>query len=92
MTWRACKHPLILVLDDYQSITAQVIHDTVSFFLEHLPTNMHFIIATRADPPLGLARLRSRGQLLEIRTNDLRFSPEEAFEYLNHVMGLTLSH
>ena len=83
--------PLILVLDDYQFITARVIHDTVSFFLDHLPTNLHFIIATRADPPLGLARLRSRGQLLEIRTNDLRFSPEEAVEYLNHVMGLTLS-
>jgi len=83
--------PFVLVLDDYQSITAQVIHDTISFFLDHLPTNMHFIIATRADPPLGLARLRSRGQLLEIRTNDLRFSPEEAFEYLNHVMGLPLT-
>lgn len=83
--------PVVLVLDDYQFITAQVIHDAVSFILGHLPQNVHLIIATRADPPLRLARLRSRRQLLEIRTNDLRFSPEEAFEYLNHIMGLPLT-
>ena len=85
------RTPSVLVLDDYQFIMAQVIHDAVSFFLDHSPPNMHIIIATRADPPLGLARLRSRGQLLEIRTNDLRFSADEAFEYLNHVMGLPLT-
>lgn len=85
------RTPLVLVLDDYQLITAQAIHDIVSYLLEHLPPHIHIILATRADPPLKLARLRSKGQLLEIRTNDLRFNTREAFEYLNLGMGLPLT-
>jgi LuxR family maltose regulon positive regulatory protein len=86
------RSPFVLVLDDYQFITSQTIHDALTFFLDYLSPYTHVIIATRADPPLKLARLRSREQLLEIRTNDLRFTPEEAFEYLNHVMGLSISN
>ena len=79
------------ILDDYQSIYAQPIHEMVSFFLDHCPTQLHLVIATRVDPPLPVARLRSRGQMLELRMSNLRFSPEEAASFLNQKMGLDLS-
>ena len=81
----------VLILDDYYLITAQSIHDIVAFLLDHLPSNMHLLIATRADPPLPLARLRGRGQLTELRQSDLRFRLDEATEFLNTCMGLGLS-
>jgi LuxR family maltose regulon positive regulatory protein len=81
----------ILILDDYHLITAQPIHDALVFLLDHLPDNMHLVVATRADPPLPIARLRGRGQLSELRQADLRFTPVEAAEFLNQVMGLDLS-
>ena len=87
----AAPAPFILVLDDYHFITAQPVHDTLAFFLDHLPGNMHLVIATRADPPLPVARLRGRGQLTELRLTDLRFTPGEAAAFLNQVMGLGLS-
>ncbi|CAG0998100.1 hypothetical protein ANRL2_03767, partial [Anaerolineae bacterium] len=59
--------------------------------LEHLPPQMHLVIATREDPQLPLSRLRARGQLTELRAADLRFTPAEATEFLNRVMGLNLS-
>lgn len=82
---------LVLALDDYHAITAQAIHDSVSFLLDHLPPQMHIVILTRADPPLPLARLRARGQLTEIRAVDLRFTSEEAAVFLNQAMELSLS-
>ena len=72
---------LVLVFDDYHVITAQPIHTSVMFLLDHLPTHLHLIIATRADPPLPLARLRTRGQLVEIRATDLRFTREEVTSF-----------
>ena len=63
----------------------------LSFLVEHLPPQMHLVIATREDPHLPLARLRARGQLTELRAADLRFTPAEAAEFLNQVMGLNLS-
>ena len=63
----------------------------MAFLLDHLPDQLHLVIATRADPPLPLARLRSRGQLVEVRAADLRFTPDEAAEFLNQAMGLDLS-
>lgn len=63
----------ILVLDDYHVIETQSIHDALSFFLDHLPLRLRLLITTRIDPPLPLARLRVRGQMLEIRDTDLRF-------------------
>ena len=60
----------------------------MAFLLDHLPPRLHLVIAGRADPPLPLARLRARGELVEIRAADLRFTPEEAVAYLNEVMGL----
>ena len=81
----------ILVLDDYHVIDAKPVDHALTFLLEHLPPQMHLVIATREDPPLPLARLRARGQLTELRAADLRFTPAEAAEFLNQVMGLNLS-
>jgi LuxR family maltose regulon positive regulatory protein len=83
--------PAVLVLDDYHLIEAQPVHDLLAFVLEHLPPQMHLVIATRADPPWPLARLRARGQLAEVRVADLRFSPDEAAAFLNRAMGLDLA-
>jgi len=83
--------PLALILDDYHLIAAQAIHDGLAFLLEHLPPNLRLVISTRADPPLPLARLRARGQMVEIRTDDLRFTPREATAFLQQAMGLNLS-
>jgi LuxR family maltose regulon positive regulatory protein len=81
----------ILVLDDYHMIDSKPVDNVISFLLEHLPPQMHLVIATREDPHLPLARLRARSQLNELRAADLRFTPVEAAEFLNQVMGLNLS-
>jgi LuxR family maltose regulon positive regulatory protein len=86
----ALSGELYLVLDDYHLIDDQGIQEGVIFLLEHLPAHAHLLITTRADPPLPLALLRARGDLMEIRAADLRFTPEEASTYLNEVMGLDL--
>ena len=80
-----------LVLDDYHTITNQTIHDVIGFLLERQPLRMHLIILTRSDPPLPLARLRARNQLVEIRAADLEFNFHEAATFLSQVMGLKLS-
>ncbi len=82
---------LLLVLDDYHLITARSIHDALAFLLDHLPDNAHLVIASRADPPLPLARLRGRGRLTELRQADLRFTADEAATFLERVSGLDLS-
>ncbi|MEJ2560135.1 MAG: LuxR C-terminal-related transcriptional regulator, partial [Anaerolineae bacterium] len=82
---------IVLVLDDYHMIEAQPIDDALTFLFEHLPVNMHLVIATREDPHLPWARLRAHGQLTELRATDLRFTSSEAAEFLNQVMGLDLS-
>jgi LuxR family maltose regulon positive regulatory protein len=83
--------PYALILDDYQFITEHSVHETMGYLLDHLPSNMHVVIATRADPPLQLGRLRAYGQMLELRIQDLRFNLNEAAEFLNDVMRLGLS-
>ena len=82
---------LVLIFDDYHVITAQSIHTSMAFLLDHLPAHLHLMIATRADPPLPLARLRSKGQLVEIRSTDLRFTREEAASFLTQTIGVELS-
>jgi LuxR family maltose regulon positive regulatory protein len=81
----------VLVLDDYHSIDSQSVDQALAFLVEHQPPQMHLVIATREDPPLPLPRLRARGQLTELRAADLRFTPVEAAEFLNQVMGLNLT-
>lgn len=78
---------LILVLDDYHAVVSPQVDAQLSFLLEHLPARMHLVIATREDPNLPLARLRARGELTELRAAELRFTVEEAAEFLSTSMG-----
>jgi len=87
----AASQPFLLVLDDYHLITALAIHQLLAFLLEHQPPQMHLVIATREDPPLPLSRLRARGQTVEIRQADLRFTPEETADFLRRVTQADLS-
>jgi LuxR family maltose regulon positive regulatory protein len=87
----ALPERFVLVLDDYHAIEAAAIDQALAFLLEHLPPQLHLVIATREDPDLPLARLRARGRLSELRAADLRFTPSEAAEFLNRVMGLRLA-
>ena len=86
----AMPDPFILVLDDYHVINARQVDEALTFLVEYQPRQLHLVIASREDPPLPLARLRARGQLNELRAADLRFTPAEAAEFLNRVMGLNL--
>jgi LuxR family maltose regulon positive regulatory protein len=81
---------LALVLDDYHCIESETIHTGLAYLLDYLPSNMHLIVATRIDPPWPLAQWRARGQLLELRASDLRFSPSETERLLNQVTKLNL--
>lgn len=85
------REDIALVLDDYHVIEASPIHRALTTLVEHLPTRLHLIIATRADPPLPLSRLRARGHILEVRAAALRFSLEESSSFFQSTMGLTLS-
>ena len=87
----AISNDVVLVLDDYHVIDARHVQDGMAFLLEHLPPQIHLVIGSRTDPALPLARLRGRGELVEIRAADLRFTPGEAAAYLNEVMGLALT-
>ncbi|HKF38302.1 MAG TPA: LuxR C-terminal-related transcriptional regulator [Ktedonobacteraceae bacterium] len=81
----------VLVLDDYHFIEVQPIHDALTYLVEHLPAHVHLVLASRADPPLPLARLRARGALSELRGATLRFTVEETTIFLTEVMGLPLT-
>src|SRR5690242_1417062 len=78
---------LVLILDDYHVITEQQVHTTLLYLIERLPPQFHLILATRVDPPLPLSLLRSRRQLLEVRTNQLRCTAEETKAFLHEAMG-----
>lgn len=81
----------LLMLDDYHLIEEAEIHDSMRFLLDHVPTNLHLVLATRRDPDLALARLRVHGQLLEIRDQDLSLTLSEASSFLVQGMDLPLS-
>lgn len=80
-----------LVLDDYHLVDGPEIQAGMAFLLEHLPPQVHLVVSTRADPSLPLARLRARGELVEVRAADLRFTPAEVTSYLHDVAGLRLA-
>jgi ATP/maltotriose-dependent transcriptional regulator MalT len=80
-----------IVLSDYHVIKARAIHEGMAFLLQYLPPRVHLVIATRADPPLPIARLRAHGHLVEIRAADLRFTREEATAFLNQAVGSNLT-
>ena len=81
---------IVLVLDDYQLIDAEPVHASLGFLLEHRPTALRLVLTSRADPPLGLARLRGGGQLAELRAAELRFTVEEAAALLRQAVGPAL--
>lgn len=83
--------PTVIALDDYHVIDTAAVHELVTLLLESLPPQVTLAVTTRADPPLPLARLRARGELLEVRAADLRFTPGEADAFLNQIMGLGLA-
>ena len=87
----AVSTSFVLVLDDYHLIDNPEINNILGFLLNHLPSNMHLVVITREEPLLPLATLRSKNQLTEIRTLDLRFTHSESVIFLNQVMGIKLS-
>ena len=87
----ALQRELLLVLDDYHLIDNASIHETVGFLIEHLPAHMCLVIATRTDPPLAIHRYRARGQMIEIRVQDLRFNSEETRGLLQGILHTSFS-
>ncbi|HEU5384093.1 MAG TPA: LuxR C-terminal-related transcriptional regulator [Ktedonobacteraceae bacterium] len=81
----------VMVLEDYHLIEHAQIHETLAFFIEHLPTSLHVIILTRSLPPLPLVRWRARGDLLELQTTQLRFSLEETVLFLQQFLPQALT-
>ena len=82
---------IVIILDDYHLIDDREIHQSFDFFLNHIPPQLHFVIATRSDPPLPLAKLRARGELTELRIQELRFNSEEIQIFTNEIMEINLS-
>jgi LuxR family maltose regulon positive regulatory protein len=85
------SEPVVLVLDDWHAITEPSVSDSVAYFVAHAPPAMHLVLSSRADPPWPLARLRARGEITELRANDLRFTAQEAAQFLQQGMRLDLS-
>jgi LuxR family transcriptional regulator, maltose regulon positive regulatory protein len=81
---------ITLVVDDYHLIETPTVHASVGFLVERLPPGLRLVLAGRADPPLPLARLRARGQLTELRADDLRFTLAETAAFLREATGLDL--
>ena len=81
----------VLVLDDYHTIESKSIHEALSFFVENMPPHCHLVIASRIDPPLPLARWRVKGEMAELRADDLGFTIEEASSYLKNMVGIPIS-
>ncbi len=87
----AISYTLVVVLDDCHRIAANEVQSALGFWLEHLPPQVRLVLSTRSDPPLALARLRARNQMVELRAADLRFDQGEADHFLRQVMGLELA-
>jgi LuxR family transcriptional regulator, maltose regulon positive regulatory protein len=87
----AIPEDFILILDDYHLVEAPAVDQALAFLIDNAPPQMHLVITTREDPNLPISRLRARGQLNEIRVADLRFTYQEAADFLNRMMGLNLT-
>ena len=83
--------PMVLILDDYHLVVNRAVHEQVAFVIGRMPANLHLVLATRSDPMLPLARLRASGDLVEMRSDDLRFGAAEVEHLLNDVLGLDLA-
>lgn len=84
--------PVILVLSDYHAISTPAVHQALAYLLDHLPPLLHLLITTRSDPPLHLSRLRAQGQMVELRTDDMRFTSDEIRQFFSQATGLALSN
>ena len=82
---------VVLILDDFHRLSSHSSRESVAWFVDHLPATVQLVLSTRADPSLPLGALRAHGELLELRADDLRFTPEEAGEFLNGRLGLELA-
>ncbi|MCA9929630.1 MAG: hypothetical protein KC419_14185, partial [Anaerolineales bacterium] len=80
--------PIFLILDDVHLIENPAVEQVLTFLVSNMPPNLYLIVISRTDPALPLSRLRSRGQLTEIRAHNLRFSPEEAAAFMRNVIGI----
>ena len=87
----AIPYPITLILDDYHTITNDIIQHQLSYFIEHLPKNLNLVLSSRVKPPIPLSRLRARHRLLEITERELSFSLSEAQLFLTNVMNLDIS-
>src|SRR5262245_10767683 len=85
------ERELVLVVEDYHLISSQEVHQAVAYLVEQSPPALRIVLSTRADPPLPLGRLRARGELAELRADDLRFTDEEADAFLTRILGRALS-
>ncbi len=83
--------PLVLILDDYHMVVNRAVHEQLAFVIDRMPSNLRLVLATRSDPVLPLARLRASGELVEMRSEDLRFEPAETGQLLNDVLKLGLT-
>lgn len=86
-----CKRPFLLILDDYHAIDNPAVHESLAFWLDHMPPTMHLVMTTRTDPPFSVSRWRVRGQLTEIRPDDLRFTEAETAVFCQQAAQLPLS-
>ena len=84
-------NPFVLILDDFHLIHSQPVLDIVTILLDRIPPQMHLVILSRTDPPLSLARLRVRDELVDIWAEQLRFTLDEIIVFLNEIMQLNLS-
>jgi len=87
----ASQDQIVFVLDDYHLIEDESIHEVLTFLINHAPSNLHFIVSSRGEPPLSLARYRAHGEMLEFRAEELVFSLEEAMDFMEHGMNLELA-
>ena len=87
----ALPTPCALGLDDYHAITASAIHESLTFLLEHLPSQLRLVMISRVDPPLPLMRLRAHGELTDLRAADLGFTTDEVETFFNQLLELRLS-
>ncbi len=85
------ESPMVLILDDYHRVVNRAVHEQMAFVIGRMPANLRLVLATRSDPILPLARLRAAGDLVEMRSDDLRFGAIEAGQLLKDVLGLDLT-
>jgi LuxR family maltose regulon positive regulatory protein len=85
------EHDVVVVLDDYHLVGNSQVHESIAMLLDRCPPQLHLVLSTRADPPMPLSRLRVRGNLVEVRADQLRFTVDEAADMLNRGLGLALA-